>query len=196
MTRRSFGLPDQLTLLRMVAVPILWVFALLALRIPLGIGLAIAGSTDVLDGFLARRMHRTTRIGSQLDSIADMALIISVVIWLLMLRPDLFREHGPILIVWSALGTLTLIVGWLRFRRFANLHLYSAKAAGFIGHLFAIYMLMFDGPASPFFFVAIGAAFIATTESLLFLLMRSRADESSGTLLRFRPRNGESRAPP
>jgi phosphatidylglycerophosphate synthase len=181
---RTFGLPDQLTLLRMFAVPILWVFALLEWRGPLGIGLAIAGSTDVLDGFLARRMHRTTRIGSQLDSIADMALIISVVIWLLMLRPDFFRDHGLLLSLWSALGLLTLFVGWLRFRRFANLHLYSAKAAGFLGHLFAIYMLLFDRPAAPFFYVVIAAGFVATTESLLFLLLRSRVDEKSGTLLR------------
>jgi len=188
---RSYDLPNQLTLLRMLAVPVLWVFALLEWRTPLGVGLAIAGSTDVLDGFLARRMRRTTRIGSQLDSIADMVLVVSIVIWLLLIRPDLFREHGLILVLWSALGLLTLAVGWLRFRRFANLHLYSAKAAGVIGHIFAIYMLLFDGPAAPFFWVAIGAGFLATTESLLFLLLRSRVDEKTGTLLR---RSGRARA--
>jgi phosphatidylglycerophosphate synthase len=192
MPSSTFRLPDQLTALRLVATPILWVFALLHLRTALGIGLALAGLTDVLDGFFARRMHRTTRTGSQLDSIADMTLIISIVIWLFMLRPDLFRDYGPILVVWSCLGVLTLLVGWIKFRRFGNLHLYSAKAAGVIGYSFALYMLMFDRPAAPFFWIAIGAAFLATTESLLVLLFRSRVDEAAGTLLRF----GRQREPP
>jgi phosphatidylglycerophosphate synthase len=180
----TFRLPDQLTALRLIATPILWVLALLHLRTALGIGLALAGLTDVLDGFFARRMHRTTRTGSQLDSIADMTLIISIVIWLFMLRPDLFRDYGPILAIWSCLGVLTLLVGWIKFRRFGNLHLYSAKAAGVIGYCFALYMLMLDRPAAPFFWIAIGAAFLATTESLLVLLFRSRVDEAAGTLLR------------
>lgn len=187
-----FQLPDLLTALRLIAAPILWVFALLRLRYALAIGLAIAGLTDVLDGFFARRMHHTTRTGSQLDSIADMTLFISIVIWLLMLRPDLFRDYGEVLIAWSVLGIITLLVGWIRFRRIGNLHLYTAKAAGVIGYFFALYMIMFDGPAAPFFWLAIGAAFVATTESLLVLLLRSRVDESAGSLFR-RLRRGSRR---
>jgi len=183
-----FGtLPDFITLSRLVLTPVLWVLALVGERQLLGILVAVAGFTDVLDGFLARRLGRTSRWGSQLDSVADMVLVASITIWLVMLRPDFYRDHGTVLLAWVALALFTLLVGWIRFRRFADLHLYSAKAAGFVGYLFVIYLLMFDGPAAPFFYVAIGAAFAGTGETLLVMLTRSNVDERVGSILRRRP---------
>jgi phosphatidylglycerophosphate synthase len=183
-----FGtLPDFITLSRLVLTPVLWVLALLGERPLLGVLVAVAGFTDILDGFLARRLGRTSRWGSQFDSIADIVLIASITIWLVMLRPDFYREYGTVLLAWAALALVTLVVGWVRFRRFADMHLYSAKAAGFVGYLFVIYLLMFDGPAAPFFYVAIGLAFAGTGETLLVMLTRSNVDEHVGSILRRAP---------
>ena len=43
---------------------------------------AVCGVTDVLDGFLARRWNAVSRIGSILDSTADVAFIIVLVLCL------------------------------------------------------------------------------------------------------------------
>ncbi|MCI0433896.1 MAG: CDP-alcohol phosphatidyltransferase family protein [Gemmatimonadetes bacterium] len=185
-TRRFPGLPDQLTLLRLGLAPVLWILALMGRRMELGIGVAIAGMTDVLDGWLARMLKRSTRIGSQLDSVADLIMIASITFWLVMLRPDFFQAYGRVLTIWAAIGVLTLLVSWIRFRRIANLHLYSAKAAGFVGYLFVLYLLLFDGLSPLFFWIAIGLAFTATTETLLVMLTRSRVDEHAGSILRKR----------
>ena len=180
-----FGtLPDFITLSRLVLTPVLWVLALLGERPILGVLVAVAGFTDILDGFLARRTGRTSRWGSQLDSVADMVLVASITIWLVMLRPDFFRDHGDVLLAWVALSLLTLLVGWVRFRRVTNLHLYSAKAAGFVGYLFVIYLLMFDGPPAPFFWVAIALAFAGSAETLLIMLTRRVVDERLGSIFR------------
>jgi phosphatidylglycerophosphate synthase len=187
MKARFRRLADELTLLRLLLVPPLWVLALLDMRVPLGIGLAVAGLTDVLDGPIARRQGTPSRIGSQMDSIADHTLTASALIWLIMFRPEFFREYAAVLFTWGGFALVTLVVGYVRFRRFANLHLYSAKAAGFVGHLFAIWMLLRDGPAAPFFHVAIALAFLATAETLAVLLVRSAVDERAGTILRRRP---------
>ncbi len=185
---RRFGtLPDFITLSRLVLTPVLWVLALIGERPLLGILVAVAGFTDILDGFLARRLGRTSRWGSQLDSVADMVLVASITIWLVMLRPDFYRDHGTVLLAWVALALFTLLVGWIRFHRLADLHLYSAKAAGFVGYLFVIYLLMFDGPAAPFFYVAIAVAFAGTGETLLVMLTRPNVDERVGSILRRRP---------
>jgi len=181
-------LADQLTLLRLILAVPLWVFALLGQRLLLGIGLAIAGLTDVLDGPIARRQGRPTKFGSQMDSIADHTLFASTLVWLVMFRPDFFRGYGVWLIAWAALATATLIVGLVRYRRFANLHLYSAKTAGVVGYLFALYMVMFDGPATPYFWITFALAAAATTETLLIFLTRGRADEHTGTIFRRPPR--------
>jgi cardiolipin synthase len=69
------NLPNLLTSLRLVlAAPVIAAtlgghhLAALAL-------LAAAASTDVLDGYLARRLHASTRVGAWLDPLADKALL-------------------------------------------------------------------------------------------------------------------------
>ena len=81
-TSGALTIPDALTLARLMSVPILWIIALVRGPFWLGIGLAAAAFTDVLDGQIARRSHRTTARGSQLDSIADHVLTASTVLWL------------------------------------------------------------------------------------------------------------------
>ena len=68
-------IPNLLTLSRLILVPVvlraIWVqdfgWALL--------WSAIAGVTDALDGFLARRLHAPSRIGAYLDPVADKLLL-------------------------------------------------------------------------------------------------------------------------
>jgi CDP-diacylglycerol--glycerol-3-phosphate 3-phosphatidyltransferase len=123
-------LPNQLTGLRLLLIPILWALALLRLEAYVGIGLVVAFLTDALDGPIARRLNLTSDFGSKLDSLADNLLTPSAAIWLLLLRPEVFRDHPGLWLVALAIYASSLLVGWLKFRRFANLHLYSSKAGG------------------------------------------------------------------
>jgi len=70
-------LPNLLTVLRLLlTIPIAWL--LLAERHGQALGLfAVAGFTDALDGFLARRFKWITRLGSILDPIADKLLLVT-----------------------------------------------------------------------------------------------------------------------
>ena len=79
---------NYLSALRLALVPVLWVLALLELPFYLGVGLAVAGLTDVLDGPVARATGRTSRYGAQLDSLADILLMASIFWWLVLLRPS------------------------------------------------------------------------------------------------------------
>ena len=77
--------PNQLTLARIAAVPVLLV--LLYLDEPLGNWLAavlflIACFTDYLDGVLARQRGEITALGKLLDPIADKMLVLSALIFL------------------------------------------------------------------------------------------------------------------
>lgn len=70
---------DFLTILRVGLTPlimILWVSPSPSLRW-LGLALfVIAGMTDFFDGMVARRSHRTTKLGSYLDPLADKILVL------------------------------------------------------------------------------------------------------------------------
>ena len=58
---------------------------------------AAAGVTDVLDGIVARATGRRSALGSQLDSIADLALMSSSLGWLLLLRPAFIQQNWTVL---------------------------------------------------------------------------------------------------
>jgi phosphatidylglycerophosphate synthase len=175
---------DLLSLLRLLLVPVLWVFALLGMTFSLGVGLAAAGLTDVLDGPVARLTALSSRWGAQLDSAADIVLMSSIFWWLVLLRPSFFADHAVPLVAWAVVGSAAVIVTLVKFGRMGNLHLYSAKAAGVLGHLFAVWIFLFGSYSPAFFWLAITVAMVASTETLLVALTRERVDERIVSILR------------
>lgn len=174
---------DHLTASRLLALPILWALALRGHGTALGIGLALAGLTDVLDGPVARRTGRSTRFGSQLDSIADLLVIGSTVAWMAILAPAFFRDNAMALVAWLLIGGAALVVTWIRLGRFGDLHLYSAKAAGVVGYLFAVSLFVL-GDYSPLFWgFTIGLALVAALETLAAALLLRPDEPWSGTVL-------------
>ena len=70
------NLANFLTVLRFICVPVFIVLYINDSKISLIIFL-IAGITDVLDGFIARKFNITTKIGAILDPLADKFLVFS-----------------------------------------------------------------------------------------------------------------------
>ena len=173
---------DALSLVRLTSVPILWIVAFVRGPFWLGIGLAAAAFTDVLDGQIARRSRRTTARGSQLDSIADHVLTASTVLWLVWFRPDFIAERLPWLATWGILGVTALVVSWVRFRRIGDLHLYSAKVAGLMGYLFAIWLLLFGTYNPTVFYVLMATVFVGSAESLLVVATRETVTAHVGSI--------------
>jgi len=120
-----------LTLLRLALAPVVVIAALA--RVPGWVigGLLLAGFlSDVLDGVVARRTGRATPALRRLDSSVDTVFYLAIAAagWLL------FREELRPTLPWIAavIGTelLTNAVSWLRFRREASYHSFSAKLFG------------------------------------------------------------------
>lgn len=81
------NLPNKLSLLRIILVPVM-VFFYLATFVPYGKAIAlgifiIAALTDMLDGRIARKNGLVTDLGKLLDSIADKILALSVLLLLI-----------------------------------------------------------------------------------------------------------------
>jgi phosphatidylglycerophosphate synthase len=182
LTKKS--IPNLLTGLRLALIPVLWAFAFLDRNVVVGIGMAVAWLTDALDGFLARRLDAQTAWGSRFDSIADLLMFVSGLAWITLLRPDFVREHALLLGIWFALGLTAYLIGWIRFRRVADVHLYSAKAANFLGFLFVAYLLTFDTYPPAVFYLVIGVCIVAAAETLLAVTTCSTVDERMVTVLR------------
>jgi len=84
-----FTLPNMLTLVRVGSIPVL--VALLYIKGPLwswlaGLVFCASGLTDLLDGWLARKMKKDSRMGRFLDPLADKLLISSILVMLVALH--------------------------------------------------------------------------------------------------------------
>jgi CDP-diacylglycerol--glycerol-3-phosphate 3-phosphatidyltransferase len=87
-----WNLPNMLTWMRILAIPLIVVLFLYAARHPASLADPIAGGlfalaavTDSLDGYVARRLGQTTRLGAFLDPVAD-KLIVAVALVLIVSR--------------------------------------------------------------------------------------------------------------
>lgn len=82
---KKLNLPNQLTISRIVLVPAIVVLLMFPGRLPCffaGLFFAVAGFTDLVDGYLARRANQITILGKFLDPLADKMLVSSVLIML------------------------------------------------------------------------------------------------------------------
>lgn len=194
MSNRTW-IPNAFTLARLLSVPVLWGFAFAGREVVVGVGFFFAWATDAIDGFLARALDARSELGSRLDTIADTLVVVSGVIWVAMLRPEFVREHALALAVWLVIGAVAYLVGWIRFRRIADVHLYSAKAANFVGFIFVANLLVFGWYPPALFYVVIGLCIWAAAETLLVFATFDRVDERIGTVFRARGRRGRGRTP-
>jgi hypothetical protein len=92
------------------------------------------------------------------------------------LKPEIFTGHALILGVWIAVEASSILLGWLKFRRIANLHLYLTKAAGVVAYAFVIYTFV-AGYNEIFFYVTVTLLIVSSLECLILQLFAPRVDE-------------------
>lgn len=97
-----FNVPNLLSLSRILSVPIFIVLMLDPSPVrtfAAGIVFSLASATDWLDGYLARKWGQVTKMGKLLDPIADKILIMSALVILVELRPNIVHSWMAILII-------------------------------------------------------------------------------------------------
>lgn len=85
-----------------------------------------AGITDILDGWIARKMNWMSRFGILLNSLADLLFFIVVVLKIIL------TIKLPTFLLWTTLvimlvRCITYLIGYFRFHQFASLHTYLNK---------------------------------------------------------------------
>jgi CDP-diacylglycerol--glycerol-3-phosphate 3-phosphatidyltransferase len=176
-------IPNQLTALRLLLTPALWLLALLDQPRLVGGGLLLALLTDVLDGWLARRLRQTSAFGAAFDSLADKVITCSVVGWLALLRPELFREHPGWITVAAVIFAISLLIGWIKWGRPAPLHLYSARLGGFFQALFVLHALLADAYSPQLLALALSLGVLAALEECAVQLTHSEIDPQIRSIL-------------
>lgn len=139
-TTRVFTLPNVLSFLRLIGVPLfIWLvvgqhgdwFAVLVL--------ALAGASDWLDGFLARRWNQRSKVGQMLDPIADRLYILAILVALAM------RDIIPWWLVAVLIArdvVLAALVPVLRTRGYTSLPVHFIGKAGTFCLLYAFPLVL------------------------------------------------------
>lgn len=180
---RGWRLADALSLTRVLLIPVISYAALRGEGRLVGLGLVIAGMTDFLDGYLARRMGQASARGAQIDSLADILLLFSAAVWIELLHPEILRENAALLAATFGLYVATLVVGFIKFHELRNLRLYSPKAAGGLLYSFAVITLVAGGYEPLLLWLYAAAFMVSSVETLLAQLLFSAVDETMGSIL-------------
>ena len=122
-------IPDLLSMSRIVlCLPLLMVDAM---TVPFWVLYVIAGLTDILDGFLARRWGVESKLGARLDSLADFVFVLAV-------GYKLFTWLKLPVMLWIMIGLIALIKvinaisSFVVKHRIAFLHTKANKLTGFL----------------------------------------------------------------
>jgi CDP-diacylglycerol--glycerol-3-phosphate 3-phosphatidyltransferase len=92
---------------------------------------ALCGISDMVDGWLARKLHAETKAGSILDSVADLSFVVCCAIRLLPLLsiPSWLWIWAGIIVV---IKIVNQVSAWVVFKRFCFPHTVVNKLTGFL----------------------------------------------------------------
>ena len=125
----------------------------------------MAGVSDMLDGFVARKTNTVSRFGAKLDTIADYMI---VAICLIKLLPVLSTPSW--LYVWigiiAFIKTVNIVSGFAVQKRFVSVHSAMNKATGALLFLFPLTIRVFPLKYSAIV-VCVAATFAAIQEGHL-----------------------------
>ena len=128
-------IPNTLSFSRIVLSIVL--FYLNPLKLPFILIYIICGISDVLDGFIARKINATSRFGAKLDSVADI-LIISVILFKFIPILKLNFYMMIWIIVIALIKVSSIIVIFIRFKQFGMIHTYLNKLTGLLIFVYPI----------------------------------------------------------
>lgn len=142
-------IPNLLSTLRILAVPVLGGLAWAGAASAYLVGLVLTLFTDVADGFIARRYGCESEQGAKLDSRADLLLYATLPLFVWWLWPEIVHREAGYLIVAVAAFTIPIAVGALRFGKLTSYHTWAAKGTSVLMGVGMI-SLFTGGPAWPF----------------------------------------------
>lgn len=114
MSRVGLNLPNLISLGRLLLVP-LAIWLILGGRYGAAFWVfVIAGVSDAIDGFIAKRFDRRTRLGALLDPVADKALLVSVYVTL-----GLAHQLWTSLVILVVFRDVLIVGGFVLIQAFA-----------------------------------------------------------------------------
>lgn len=168
MNRGKYYLVNGITSVRIVAFPFLLLFIYLRQLDIFKWLLGICFLTDMIDGFLARRLKVASELGTRLDSIGDDLTVLAGVAGLWFFKQEFLREQQYFIYMMLGLFALQTVLAFIRYGRITSFHTYLAKAAALFQGVFLLLLFFTKEPFDPLFY---GLTVVTTLELIEEILL-------------------------
>lgn len=171
--------PNIVSMIRVFMAPVLLLLAYNQNISAFFIVLVFTLSTDVLDGFLARRLNMITELGSHLDSWGDFIIYTTLAISAWWLWPDVIKEEMIYVLAIILSFVIPVLVGIIKFHTLTSYHTWSVKLAVLITLI--SYIVVFIGWSRWPIYLAAAVSVIAAIEeiSITIIMKHEHADVRS-----------------
>jgi CDP-diacylglycerol--glycerol-3-phosphate 3-phosphatidyltransferase len=137
-------------------------------------------TTDIVDGWLARKLNQQTEIGSVIDGFADLGTYILAITGIFFFKWSDFQPQAWLFYVFLLFFVISRLYSFIKFRISYGYHTYAAKITGYVNGLFFI-VLFFAGFYQWFYLLMIISGIVTFSETILitYLLKERRNHLSS-----------------
>lgn len=115
-------IPNIITLTRIGSLPILYLLFFLDHFTVFAILYSLFGLTDMVDGYLARKLNLVTKTGQFLDSLADILFNVSTAFFLFTRLHELRAQYQTLLAIMIVLGIIYLVTSIVKFSKVNFIH--------------------------------------------------------------------------
>lgn len=132
MRSNLYSVPNLLSLLRLILVPILVALAVYGQAELFLLLLAVSLVSDVLDGYMARKLQQTSELGARLDSWGDILTYGAMISALYLIWPAIFSAQAGFLLAAMLSFILPLLLALSRFGSYPSYHTIGAKVTAIL----------------------------------------------------------------
>ncbi len=125
----------------------------------------ICGLSDVLDGYIARKMKTQSELGARLDSVADFILFTVITVSIILWMKNEILIFLPWIIITAIIRCVNLAIVAYKYHSFAILHTLGNKLIGFL--LFTTPLFILYQHTAILWIVCITAVLSALEESII-----------------------------
>ncbi len=170
LTFKNFNIADWFSFYRIAAAPLLLFLLWMNERELFTWFLLVSYSTDMIDGYLARKLKITSPRGSQLDSMGDQITFIIGLLGLLIFEYNFIKENYILILIAFIPYIIQMLIAFKKYGKATSFHTYLAKFSAFTQGVF-ILSSMFFGPNIGLFYFMIGLGFLETIEEVILIFM-------------------------
>lgn len=170
LTFKNFNISDWFSFYRIAAAPFLLGLLWLNYRELFTWFLLISYCTDMIDGFLARKLKISSPRGSQLDSLGDQLTFVVGILGLLVFEFGFIKENLHLIMLAFIPYLIQLLIAFRKYGKTTAFHTYLAKLSAIMQSAFILWALFFE-PIYWLFYVTIILGILETIEEIILIFM-------------------------